>query len=177
MRIRRARADLVSCACLCFCAALQQDSSAEAFQAIGDWDLYFDRCELMRLLNEEGTYTAAVQQGLHANLLACWSAEAERVDADPDGKGVSRLLRWWRKGWPASDLHATETVILRAQRRSRAGHPGFTKMDGGRCADLIRSDADAWPTWLRATLAQGEVSADPVVKAQGGHPRAHRNAR
>ena len=131
----------------------------------------------MRVLNEEGTYTAAVQQGLHSKLLACWSAEAERVDADPDGKGVSRLLRWWRKGWPASDLHATETVILRAQRRSRAGHPGFTKMDGGRCADLIRSDADAWPIWLRATLAQGEVSADPVVKAQGGHPRAHRNAR
>ena len=82
-------------------------------------DEYRNAKELMRLLNEEGTYTAAVQQGLHASLLACWSAEAERVDADPDGKGVSRLLRWWRRGWPASDLHATETVILRAQRRSR----------------------------------------------------------
>ena len=61
--MRLARADLAPCAYLCFCAALQQESSAEAFQEIGDWDLYFDRCELMRLLNEEGTYTAAVSQG------------------------------------------------------------------------------------------------------------------
>ena len=75
MRIRLARADIVPCACLCFCAALQQDSSAEAFQEIGDWDLYFDRCELMRLLNEEGTYTAKVCTQ------NCWPAGRRRRNA------------------------------------------------------------------------------------------------
>ena len=36
-------------------------------------------------------------------------------------------------------------------------------MDGGRCADLIRSHREAWPIWLGATLALAAVAADKGV--------------
>lgn len=164
------------------CAGLKQlctDDTAQAVAALkGTTAGHQEYAEHIKLLDEDGTYLAAVaERGLHPTILKIWADELElRVVDGRSGTAISMSLALWRNRMCVSALQDILKTVVRAQRRS--GQPGFGKMDGGRCADLIYSRPDAWPIWLQSTLALGELVADEVILAeQGLHERAHRAAR